>query len=540
MNTDVLIHAIEILDGKNASLESSREKLSSWDELRALANKPIEIKQDKTDVIIRTYADDVPSPAQIRAYTSYCKTGSGYEIVPDEKLDFIRSQSDLKGFCRLALPTDQQYLLVIDKGFAYSTAYEIVEARAGMRTEVDAKLQMLVDLHVKGVIAGDLHHHSIHSGPLFGGSEILSDTPEEVRAAMLATGLNYGALSDHNNISNHEKWRSLASNKFVPIISNEMSTSYGHVCNHGTTTNVVFEKPQEQTDANVRKEFERVTKEIQSQGGLAQLNHPYSPQAAISFHERFHDFIHIFDALEIWNGHHPPRLINTPNEKAFQLWISLLRKNVFLPAVAGSDTHRIDADDFHGMFEEINHMYDWLKDAHSSGTEISPSLKEAAALVASAKKRMIPMVERWVELYFGTGSVVNLTYLVEDAAEKNILASIKGGHNVITNGPILMPSVVLENAGGKRNIIPGNTVQSKDGQITVNIELYSKEQLDTIIIYTKGKTQHMDTQLQAADGQLLTYNTKIEVDVQSEDFVVVVVYGGKDLQAIANPIFVKD
>lgn len=187
--------------------------------------------------------------------------------------------------------------------------------------------------------AGDIHQHSHYSSPLYGGDDNAPDTLEEVYEFMRSKGLSFGAASDHHNILNHNEWKKFQSTDFIPIISKEISTGNGHVLALNTPEDIIFTAIK-QDDEKVRAEFIRICREIRRLGGIAQLNHPRDRKQPISFPERFNDLIHIFDTMEVWNGSERMEP-GTKNGDAFELWLSLLKKGIYLPATTGSDQHRV-------------------------------------------------------------------------------------------------------------------------------------------------------------------------------------------------------
>lgn len=188
--------------------------------------------------------------------------------------------------------------------------------------------------------AGDIHQHSHYSSPLYGGDDNAPDTLEEVYNFMCSKGLSFGAVSDHHNILNHNEWKKFESADFIPIISKEISTGNGHVLALNAPEDVIFTAIKEGDD-KVRAEFIRICREIRRLGGIAQLNHPRDKKEPISFPERFTDLIHIFDTMELWNGSETMEP-GTKNGNAFELWLSLLKKGVYLPATTGTDQHRLN------------------------------------------------------------------------------------------------------------------------------------------------------------------------------------------------------
>lgn len=190
--------------------------------------------------------------------------------------------------------------------------------------------------------AGDIHEHSIYSSSVYGGDDNAPDALEEVYKYMRSNGLSFGAASDHHNILNHEEWKKFESGDFIPLISKEISTGNGHVMALNVPEDIIFTAVK-QGEEKVRAEFLRICHEIRRLGGIAQINHPRDSKEPISFPEEFNDLLPIFDTMEIWNGSERMEP-GTKNGKAFELWLSLLKKGVFLPATTGSDRHRIHED----------------------------------------------------------------------------------------------------------------------------------------------------------------------------------------------------
>lgn len=188
--------------------------------------------------------------------------------------------------------------------------------------------------------AGDIHQHSIYSSPVHGGTDDAPDTLKEIYEFMRSKGLSFGAVSDHHNIFNHNEWLKFESPEFIPIISKEISTGHGHVIALNTPEDIIFNAIEEQDDEKVREEFLRICHEIRRIGGIAQLNHPRDRKKPISLPERYYDLLPIFDTMEIWNGSETMEK-GTKNGDAFELWLHLLKKGLYIPATTGSDQHRI-------------------------------------------------------------------------------------------------------------------------------------------------------------------------------------------------------
>jgi len=530
MNRDILKYVVELTKMLGCQItEPTSKVVTDLITLYGLvpASEPCDSNQSTAYIKLMTYADGRPAPAQVKAFTNYRAIGDTYEVTPDGVVDFIRFQTDESGEGLFPLPAGRKYLLKIDKGITYGVSYALVDAKADETLDVSVNMPLLVDLKSKGIYVGELHHHSVYSSPSYGGTDDVTDSTQDVKIAMMAGGLDYGALSDHHNTLNHDEWRAMSDNRFTTIVSKEISTSCGHVAAHGAKTDVIFRIPEadERTDEYLKNEFIRITTEIKSTGGIAQLNHPCAPQKAIAFPPNFLDIVDIFDTFEIWNGH-LPFIKGLPNDHAFRLWLSLLRKGLRLTAVCGSDTHRIIANDYNALTTELSRLCEGL-----NKIVIPDSLNQAALVLKGARELLIPAFEEWNEHAFGTGSVANMTFVDGEPSEANILESLKKGHNVLTNGPILVPSIDRK--------YPGETVSASEGSISLNIELLAKKELETIVVYTMAGEQAHAVKPCSKDGEFYNFSTSINVNLQLKDFVVVAAYGGPANLAIANPIYIE-
>jgi hypothetical protein len=387
---------------------------------------------------------------------------------------------------------------------------------------------MLLDLRTKHIYCGDLHHHSIYSSPVHGGTDHVTDTVEEVYCSMLAVGLDFGALSDHHNILNHREWTALDSEQFTPIRSKEISTSNGHVNAHGVPFDVIYRIPkqEERTEEYLRNEFIRIAEEIKNGGGLAQLNHPCSFEIPTSFPAEFMDIITIFETMEIWNGSIFIR--GFPNDLAQTLWFSLLDKGIYIPAVCGSDTHNIKADDVHAIIGQF-HL---LCDAVAVMGSLPVELQAIADWLMTVRKSVIPLFEVLAEQCLGTADVRNCVHVDGTVTEQSILEALRRGHTILTNGPLLFPAVNGKSAG--------ETAVVRDNKVDVMIELYAQKPLDKLSIRSrKGVQEYILSKKEERDG-LNNYSFRLpQMDVSNADYLVF--SAGSDItnRVITNPVFLR-
>lgn len=131
-----------------------------------------------------------PTPAQVKLFP--LKSGESAKTFHrvNGRIDMIREMTGEDGSLDMLLPTGS-YMLEISKGSEYIILMEEVRVTETEMTK-SFRLERFVHLGERGYYAGDLHHHSIYSSPVYGGDDDVCETPEEVSCSMRAMGLSYG------------------------------------------------------------------------------------------------------------------------------------------------------------------------------------------------------------------------------------------------------------------------------------------------------------------------------------------------------------
>ena len=434
----------------------------------------------------------------------------------------IREITGYDGVLTCELPQGE-YALEVSKGSEYSVEEGMLTIRAGEESAAAYRLERLIDLPQEGFYGGDLHHHSVYSSPVWGGTDPVTETPEEVCLSMQAMGLAFGALSDHHNVLNHDVWRGCTENGFIPIVSKEISTSNGHVLALGVEDDVIYRipEPKDRTDAYLRGEFIRVTDEIKRKGGVAQLNHPRDLSRSISWNPAYEDIIDIFDTMEIWNGSHLMKE-GTTNAAAAELWLRLLEEGRYIPATTGSDTHNIRANDYHALVDRMTALSAQL-------TKADAASDRRIACFAAICTDELALMEKWAETNLTSGGVRTYVYVPEKANAEQILGALCRGNSFLTDGPILIPRI-----GGA---LPGMT--SAGGE--VEIKLISNRPLGEVCLYTDGG-RRTKKKLEAVErkrgGDDYSFIWK-DAPVKDAQWAFFTAADDCTQLAISNPIFLK-
>ncbi|MDR1600551.1 MAG: CehA/McbA family metallohydrolase [Oscillospiraceae bacterium] len=500
--------------------------LVDWlDNYAPMPNKPSAKRTGLLAVLAST--DGRPGFAQVRAYPAFERSGGGYTPARDGRIEFWRTQTNEHGRAELTLPLGQPILVEVTRGCHVSTDARVVELQPDRPAELRASLTTLVDLRGRGILCGDMHHHSVYSSPKYGGTDHVADTAADVYGSMRAAGLDFGALSDHHNTLNHAEWKGFAGDGFTPIISKEISTSNGHVNQHGAAEDVVYHIPnvRERTDDYMLAEHKRVAARIRGLGGFPVINHPRSWQAAISFPEAFTDSLTIFEGMEIWNGA-TPCIPGFPNDLAFRLWRDRLDHGVYVPAVCGSDTHNIKANDYQAISEALRSIRDRGGAVYGGMPEME---RRGYDWIIKASEAALRLYEAWAEECLGTGCVRNMVSTdKEDAA--GILDAMRRGRNVLTNGPLMFVRVDGVGPGGRVCFGKLDAVQ---------VELYSKKPLRVLKLLGRGVERDVPLEARGTRYGLMDYSVNIaEAGLGDSDYIVIVADGGVTNMAIANPVFV--
>lgn len=170
-------------------------------------------------------------------------------------------------------------------------------------------------------LCGELHSHTHHSDGELSATELVRLSVDR--------GLDYLAVADHNTIASQQELEGLDSPGLILIRGVESTSFRGHFNIWGIPDWVDFRITQPQ-------EMEAALAYARQKGALVSCNHPkpFGPEW---------DFPQVtgFDCVEVWNG--PWALFN---QQALDYWLSLLATGRRVPAVAGSDFHRLSEIDF--------------------------------------------------------------------------------------------------------------------------------------------------------------------------------------------------
>lgn len=470
-------------------------------------------------------------PAQIKFFPLiYEKAENSYRREQKE-INFIREITDQNGRLHKMLPVGI-YEAEIARGSEYEITNVSFYVYSNKVSGLTIELIPMLNLKSEGWYCGDLHHHSIYSSPVYGGTDPVTETPQGVALSMEAMGASFGALSDHHNILNQQEWSATKSASFLPLPSKEISTSNGHIMSLGVEEDVIYQIPDQdnRSDTTLRREFIRVTEQIKELGGLPQINHPKDPSTSLSWNEDFNDILSCFETMELWNGS-VPMMIGSSNYRTFLLWQKLLEKGCYIPATAGSDTHNILANDYHEIYNKLSRMAGLLSTERIS---LPKELHTQAVLLDKFFATSMPILKKWAECNLSSAGVRTYVHVEGELTQKKLLESLRRGHSFLTNGPILLPEIE-----GKH---PGDVIKRKWEKVNINIRLIANLPLKKIMIYYNGN-RSMEYHLEADDTQRKKYDysrTLYDFDVRDVKWMFFAAEDDCTNMVITNPIFFEN
>lgn len=165
-------------------------------------------------------------------------------------------------------------------------------------------------------LRGELHCHTWHSDGTMSTSELVS------RAC--SRGMDFLAVADHNTIASQRDLESMLEPGLILIRGVESTTFKGHFNILGIPDWVDFR-------VHTPDEMQSALQFAAELGALTSCNHPKPLGPDWDFKE-----VTNFDCVEVWNG--PWTGLN---EISLEYWTGLLAKGRRIPAVGGSDFHRV-------------------------------------------------------------------------------------------------------------------------------------------------------------------------------------------------------
>lgn len=512
-------------------LRAALEKIeASFEKEQKVYPKSEQIQKGVVDITVQDDRKE-KMPVQVKFFPLFSEEDTENSEKLFDNIKVIRTMTDEEGKLKIELPC-QDYVMELSKGSEYEIKRIKLTVDQTQKENQIYTLHPFIDMRSEHFYAGDIHHHSIYSSPVYGGDDDVKETPAEVCNSMRANGLSFGALSDHHNVLNHDEWKKQKKEDFYPVISKEISTSNGHVMSFGVEKDIIYQipKPENRKDEVLRNEFNRIVDEIKEEGGMAQINHPRDLNPSISWNPNFNDMLTIFDTMEIWNGSNP-MYPGTTNYKAAMLWGDLLEQEKFIPATTGSDTHNIKADDYGAIACKIIWLTKEWKRQDIKGILQEKYKKEMRCLEEIIDKAF-PIMFRWALANLSSGGVRTYAYIKGDINTQNIIHSLKQGNTFMTNGPILIPTL-----NGKRMGEKAGKAQEAD------IRILSNRPLKHLFIYGSGKKFEKKSLFEKEETKNKNYYDYSDVFSINKTWeckwLIFVVASDESNMAIANPIFLS-
>jgi len=402
----------------------------------------------------------------------------------------------LSGY-EIQLP-EGEYKLHYTRGMQYSTVTRTIKVENFKNYYLeDIRLVKLFDSEKYNFYPGDLHQHTVFSDG--------SDSVEALARADIAAGLAWALLTDHNENTGISEW--LQTNRlpytiedgkykfFTPIAGVEITTGYGHFQSIGSSAIVEEWDIDLDQNENPYEEVAKIIQEIKRNGGIAQLNHPYSTGSmGFNNYQGLWDLVGNFSTIEIWNGYFepcgyiPPEGVFNQNRQSMLKWFELLNEGLKIFATCGTDLH-------------------------SSKGSFNPDLYVGES---KAYQKLLKLTGQYA------GMPTLFVHVPGEFNAESLLNAVKNGNSFLTNGPL-----IFANVGGKTY---GESASVSDS--TISLELFCRDGLKTVNVIKNG------TQVYSQELDGTNYIGQINLQgMEKGDWIVIEVYGTGVYYGITNPIF---
>jgi len=206
-------------------------------------------------------------------------------------------------------------------------------------------------------LRGDLQSHTFHSDA--------AGSPQQLLDKAKALGLDFLAVTDHNNTSHHRVLAALDDGSLLLVPGQEVTTYYGHMNVWGTGHWCDFR-------CRTPDDILAIIELAHSYGALCSINHPKQGGPAWEY-----GFDLPVDSLEVWQGPWPYR-----NDESLALWDRLLAEGWRVPVVGGSDYHCPAAEDTN--FLRLGQPTTWVKTADRSVAAVLDAIRRGRVSISAS------------------------------------------------------------------------------------------------------------------------------------------------------------
>ncbi len=248
---------------------------------------------------------------------------------------------------------------------------ELEKAREDVRAIPGVPIFRSLPGHSFGLLCGDFHTHSWHSGD--------AETPVvEMVAAAEARHMDFLAITDHNTVAHWSEIDAIQPHTGVTLIKGqEVTTYYGHF-NAFLTDGIV--------DFRIENErgLIRSLKQARTESSLFSINHPkrIGPSWRLPYEDSF-------SSMEAWQA---PWLWF--NNESFRRWDQMLRSGRYIAGIGGSDVHDLRAIPAHQYGCPATWVY---VVGEKSPLTIVEAVKRCAVCVSATPDSAIVVVEKSAE-----------------------------------------------------------------------------------------------------------------------------------------------
>lgn len=263
-----------------------------------------------------------------------------------------------------------------------------------------------IDFKFKGerLLLGDLHIHTTASdGKL---------SAYEVGTAAKDKGIDFVSLANHNNFSENYFLPHIDGLTFIPAV--EWTHYKGHMNFFGAAN------PFENSFvANTKEDMQSLIANARLKGAVVSVNHPKCRICPYLWEDE-----NAFDMVEIWNG--PMRKTNTDGIK---WWTDMLCKGRKIPAVGGSDFHKLKS------FARLGNPVTGVYSKSPAAADILDAVKHGKAFISNSVDG-VKLNLKYGEYSMGDTAKYDpdIPFIVECNSKKLTLVTDKGEKSIKLSG----------------------------------------------------------------------------------------------------------
>jgi hypothetical protein len=290
-------------------------------------------------------------------------------------------------------------------------------------------------------LAGDFHVHTVYShdsfgGPIYDGDEAQEEaqepytlgwTPLEEGAIALSRGLDFLAITDHNNVNAQSD---------VGWESNDLIWVPGYENSLGGHAQMIGARKVYDAGTKTLADVQRIADELRADGGAFQINHPDDGNWARNYGDTF-----IPDTIEAWNigpwAYQPPFPATGDHESALRFYDGYLDRGYHGAATGGSDSHWRSTTAAQGVGQPTT----WVCASERSVAGITSALRAGRTTISNQPPNY---GGAFTTLSTASGDTIGATVAPGTGVTAHVQNAPGGTLRLVTNGSEIFEEVTVD------------------------------------------------------------------------------------------------